>query len=1076
MTSCLSCGGGLSTCGCCAGIETVTPRPVRNPAGRDTLSVRIGRHGDFLESMLARLALHRFDDGTAPLLRLRTRERDDLTISLLDAFAAADDVLTFYNQRIANEGYLPTATEFRSVEALARLVGYRPQPGVAASVFLAFGIDPNTTAPVRIDKGFGVKTVPAQDEQPQIFETSDTLEARAAWNQLGLRKTLPQRIDPQIDDTLWLLGTDTRLAAGDVLLIETGSEVTPTPVLVIEATTDEAAGRTRIRFQPWSSRVNDRKLADLIAAGAGFGGTHAPAVLAAARKIQEMPRDEAIAPLHALAEDARARAAWLGGQPDIQRLLLAIATRAGELADELSPRAAPAGAASPPPSFDDRLKQLSKAPSAAPVSAARISRETAARFVSTSAAALGVIAKAAPAAGEKLGRALAGYRRAAPATELKVYAMRVRAGLFGRTFPKKMRTPIDGESVGELEEVGEWPIVTGRDETRFTGVEQPDLIALDSMREGIAPGSWAIVDMRGLPQPEDGAVRVGPTTDILVTRIGQVSPKSARADYGGSGETSLLHLVGAAWIAYAEFRRNDGDGSSIFRNVRELANREFQLIRRTTVYAAPELLALAEQPIEEPFCLHPNTGYEVELDGYYDGLEAGRYVIVSGERTDIPATEGVSASEVAMIAGVSHDVRRSDGRGLPGEHNHTFLTFAGELAYCYRRDTVVIHGNVVRATHGETRREPLGGGDASKPNQLLALKQFPLTFLPAPTARGAEAALELRVDDIRWHEAEDLVGARPTDRLYVLHTTEDGRAEIQFGDGAEGARPSTGRQNIDAVYRTGIGRTGNARAGQINQLVSRPQGLREVVNPLPASGGADPESSDQVRRNAPLVTMALDRLVSVEDHASFARNFAGIAKARARMISDGARRFVHLTVAAEDDAPIDTGSDLMIALKRALVRYGDPFSPVQIAPRELRLLIVAAGIAIEPDRVWETVVGDVRRRLVERFGFDRREIAAGLSASAVLAWIQATPGIAYVDLDTFGSIPTMSGDAGARAPLGPQGITDAIAQVVQNGVSGWEKAQSARLVEGGILAAELLLLAPEVPDTLILNELKRGSS
>ena len=49
-----------------------------------------------------------------------------LPIALLDAWATVGDVLTFYQERIANEGYLRTATERRSVLELARLVGYAP--------------------------------------------------------------------------------------------------------------------------------------------------------------------------------------------------------------------------------------------------------------------------------------------------------------------------------------------------------------------------------------------------------------------------------------------------------------------------------------------------------------------------------------------------------------------------------------------------------------------------------------------------------------------------------------------------------------------------------------------------------------------------------------------------------------------------------------------------------------------------------------------------------------------------------------------------------------------------------------
>ena len=71
-----------------------------------------------------------------PLAGLTTRDPSDPSIALLDAWAVVADVLTFYQERIANEGYLPTALERRSLLELSRLIGYRLRPGVSASVRL----------------------------------------------------------------------------------------------------------------------------------------------------------------------------------------------------------------------------------------------------------------------------------------------------------------------------------------------------------------------------------------------------------------------------------------------------------------------------------------------------------------------------------------------------------------------------------------------------------------------------------------------------------------------------------------------------------------------------------------------------------------------------------------------------------------------------------------------------------------------------------------------------------------------------------------------------------------------------
>jgi hypothetical protein len=71
--------------------------------------------------------------GKQPLSALTTRDLDDPAIAMLDAWAVALDVLSFYQERIANEGYLRTSTERRSIVELARAIGYELRPGLAAS-------------------------------------------------------------------------------------------------------------------------------------------------------------------------------------------------------------------------------------------------------------------------------------------------------------------------------------------------------------------------------------------------------------------------------------------------------------------------------------------------------------------------------------------------------------------------------------------------------------------------------------------------------------------------------------------------------------------------------------------------------------------------------------------------------------------------------------------------------------------------------------------------------------------------------------------------------------------------------
>src|SRR5580698_8713145 len=131
----MSCSGtSTCTCGCCAGTSVQTPQMLTNRAGLNALAYRVGTWSTFKESMLARLSSADYP----ALAALKTRDDDDFTVAFLDATSVVLDILTFYQERLANESYLRTAVQQQSLTELSRLIGYQPSPGVSASVYLAF--------------------------------------------------------------------------------------------------------------------------------------------------------------------------------------------------------------------------------------------------------------------------------------------------------------------------------------------------------------------------------------------------------------------------------------------------------------------------------------------------------------------------------------------------------------------------------------------------------------------------------------------------------------------------------------------------------------------------------------------------------------------------------------------------------------------------------------------------------------------------------------------------------------------------------------------------------------------------
>ncbi len=126
-----------------------------------------------------------------------------------------------------------------------------------------------------------------------------------------------------------------------------------------------------------------------------------------------------------------------------------------------------------------------------------------------------------------------------------------------------------------------------------------------------------------------------------------------------------------------------------------------------------------------------------------------------------------------------------------------------------------LNANVARATHGETVSEILGSGDGSTANQNFKLKQAPaLTYTRSTAPGGMESSLQIRVNDLLWHEVPTLFGRGSRERVFTTDMADDGAVTVRFGDGVRGARLPSGAQNVKATYRRGSGLDGLVRAGR----------------------------------------------------------------------------------------------------------------------------------------------------------------------------------------------------------------------------------------------------------------------
>lgn len=1181
----------LNTCGCCEGMQQLTPATIINRPGLNALNYRVGIQATFLETMLARLSnmgipLGELDivlndpDKAAqlifPLRGLTTRSTDDPAIALLDAWAVVADVLSFYQERIVNEGYLRTATERRSILELAKLVGYRLRPGVAASVFLAYILENGQRT--TIAKGNRAQSLPGPGQLPQSFETSFDIEARAEWNAIPPRMSIPEYIS-QITDApeklsnaslyistrdgaLYLAGSSTNLKPHDPLLFVFNDAAQGQVFGHVQRIDPHTAEKyTRVlfpaEFTPYTVFRKLESVFEAYQATNAFGLTGSDQLIQSIvaglqgfdtglQGVESLGLDQFVnnqdvpdtnltnlqyllKSLGILYHEAIERGSTSSGgnfsnnnlqiglrssfenhtDSDFLKVANALFGTTSTTPDELSTQlhALISVGQTPPsrlaswvasfasdviaivntvPAFRERVTAgdvhgpavttslamlsvpLAKPPSLPPRNPVRLQRSAGKLLGRKTDLVPQFVQKLNQAAGPHVYDALSQATVTAPPPLPHIYALRGKAAPFGSSAPKPAVTTQSSNGTTQFTtstspDDWTWPPPGTK------GTPPPDnILDLDAQYDKIVPESWIVVEYAAKDANGESTIKI-----FQVDRVETVS----RADFGVSAKVTRLRLkvgAGQSWLPDS----HDDLGS----------------LRGITVYVQSEELMPAEEPLTDDIGL--DTKDTIELNDLYDGLQSGRWLVVSGERSDIPNTSGIRTNELVMLESVSQQVRllkrvpvattppRETNIDLPGDKTHTVLHFATQLAYTYKRGTVTVGANVAKATHGQTRNEVLGSGDGSKSLQQFTLKQSPLTYVSAATASGAESTLEVRVNDILWHETDDLDLQGAKDRIYLTQTDDQDTTTVIFGTGVHGARPPSGIENIKAVYRSGIGQAGNVGAGQISLLATRPLGVKSVINPEEASGGADREDRDQARRNVPLAIMALDRIVSVQDYADFARTFAGIAKASAQLLSDGSQQLVHLTIAGQNNIPIDSTSDLYQNLFLALRKLGNPGEPLRLDVCEARLLIISARVRILADYQLETVIPSIRTALLNAFGFDQRNLGQPVYESEVLSVIQQVPGVAYVDLDILDEvdqkklIPALDTihQQELRAAINgtqPDETQDLIhllhlkaRKVITNHL-----ARARRNQPGMFDPAQLAFLSADVPDTLIINEL-----
>jgi len=179
----------------------------------------------------------------------------------------------------------------------------------------------------------------------------------------------------------------------------------------------------------------------------------------------------------------------------------------------------------------------------------------------------------------------------------------------------------------------------------------------------------------------------------------------------------------------------------------------------------------------------------------------------------------------------------------------------------------------VSATQGVTTTLESLGTSNGTPSQAFKISQTGVII------NSSGSNIQVYVGGAQYTYSSSLVDNSAYDSVFTTTMDADGFTYILFGDGVSGKIPPA-TYTVTVTYRVGVGAAGNVAAGTLAQTFNGSYNVT-VTQVGAATGGADAESTDSIRVNAPRALRTLRRAVSLKDYSYLALQVSGVSKANA---------------------------------------------------------------------------------------------------------------------------------------------------------------------------------------------------
>lgn len=296
------------------------------------------------------------------------------------------------------------------------------------------------------------------------------------------------------------------------------------------------------------------------------------------------------------------------------------------------------------------------------------------------------------------------------------------------------------------------------------------------------------------------------------------------------------------------------------------------------------------------------------------------------------------------------------------------------------------------ATQGVTVTSELVGSSNGTANQTFLLFESPVIG----------NSIQVAINNVAYTGVQYLIDYNNNDPVFTTVTNANNNTYIVFGDGVSGRIPPNGAA-IYATYRVGGGVSGNVAANNIKFVLTNAAPGLSVTNQNAATGGADPESTDSIRINAPLSVRALNRAVSLKDYSELVLQVNGVAKAISKAdvytnVTIYVAPFGDRGVESNNVTPTALFNTLSATIGEYMIDKAPANTTITLQPPFYVGVTLYVNITVLPQYKQSLVKTAAESALYTLFDFDNVVFADRISLQDVMTVLSSVSGIAYAQV------------------------------------------------------------------------------